>query len=331
VAASQAALEAEERAIFARQKALIAERDAFGATPAPSPAAATSPLEPDAERAMREFAAWTHEAIANGLLKGKQLSPQMTDVLDRIGLLPREYAVPYSFTQAQFHNAALDHMAQKENDAMGLMYWRRQRSWAERTINHPMFGIYPASYMWGKVAPNFIKFLAKNQFGLRTAAGLSAVRDAQLALAARYEFDPEFEKAVASFGQSEALWFVSYLLPGAPWDVGAAAPPPVTELLRQADTNANRVHRGLKALPLDIGRILDSTTKFSSITRNLNTPFEAASEVERGAESVFKDAQQFFQDTFGGGREPLENPVPAASIAPILQTQVEQLQQRLLR
>lgn len=284
------------------------------------PADEASPDNPEVERAYRMFSTWIQDVFADGL-SGQ--SPAMQDILKRVGAIPEEYGKPFNLSEALFKDAALDRMAQKENDAFSLIYWRRSRSFAERSINHPMFGLYPSSYMWGKVAPNYIRFLAVDPFGIKTGAGVNAMRNAQITLAGRREFDQSFQAQMDKLGKSEALWFLQYMLPGSPFDITAAAPGWAHELLAQAQDNAKRVANGSDPLPLNLDKLLSSENDFLSPVRGLNAGAQAASELERGAESIVKGV-------LTPPPPPLSAPVHATNLAPILSPQMQQLQQRLL-
>jgi hypothetical protein len=71
------------------------------------------------------------------------------------------------------------------------------RSWLERSLNHPYLGLYPLSYMWGKVLPEMAEFLMFRPFGMKMPGTalynmLHVYRDVMYA----QENDPNFRKFV---------------------------------------------------------------------------------------------------------------------------------------
>lgn len=101
-------------------------------------------------------------------------------------------------------------------------YFNPRRGWVERTINHPYLGIYPASYMWGKVIPEFVRFMLKRPFGINAPlAGLNAVHRVQQQLIVSMA-DPEFSTFIEE--HPDAIYLAEMLLPGTPTNLPANAP-----------------------------------------------------------------------------------------------------------
>lgn len=179
---------------------------------------------PDVERAVQYVSKWAKsvylpEMVADRPAVGRGLA----NLVDNV---PTGDAFAYNKTEAM----ALDLMRQNMNgvvmDSHRLADMSKSRSVFMRSLNHPLFGIYPASYMWGKVIPEFVRFMAKSPFGLRTGAMAYTMEDIQMSLAAQYELDPEFQKKVEEIGNSESAFFLSYMLPSFPWeDVAAGVAP----------------------------------------------------------------------------------------------------------
>lgn len=94
-------------------------------------------------------------------------------------------------------------------------YFNTQRGWLERTINHPYLGIYPASYMWGKVLPEFARFLIKRPFGINAPMlGYAATARVQQSFIGELNDNPEFAKWMED--HKDAIYLVDMLLPGTP-------------------------------------------------------------------------------------------------------------------
>jgi hypothetical protein len=186
---------------------------------------------PDVARTAQYFGKWTDAVVNNGLLKGD--AAQYRGILDDIAGLPTQAATAYNHTEAMALNLATNSMVRKWDDAFRLQYFAQERTMLERTINHPMFGLYPASYMWGKIAPELVRFIANEPFGIKTGGLLYGAMDAQAAIALRREYDPEFDYAIENLGHSQALSFLGFLLPSLPWDVGASAPAWMRDVAQQ--------------------------------------------------------------------------------------------------
>lgn len=104
-------------------------------------------------------------------------------------------------------------------------YFSPTRGFLERTVNHPYLGIYPASYMWGKVLPELARFLVKRPFGLNAPlVGLAAYQRVQQTLVAQLAMDPELNEWVESSSKTGSLYLIAQLLPATPDNIPANAP-----------------------------------------------------------------------------------------------------------
>jgi hypothetical protein len=138
--------------------------------------------------------------------------------------MPVSDPVPYDLTQAQMWNAAVQSMSSKWEDAFRLQYFAQKRSMFQRSLNHPMFGLYPASYMWGKIGPELLRFIATEPFGMNTGALGKSLLDIQKAVAVQRTYDPGFEETITDLGDNAALSFLGYMLPALPWDIPSSYP-----------------------------------------------------------------------------------------------------------
>src|SRR4029077_1940408 len=131
---------------------------------------------------------------------------QAADLTD-LSRIPITSATPFNKSQALVVSLLKDKIEQAQQDVFRLAEMQTKRTVLERSINHPLFGLYPASYMWGKVLPEIVKFIAATPFGLKTGGGLYSALDAQAAIALRREWDPEFDAKIEELGHSQAMSF----------------------------------------------------------------------------------------------------------------------------
>lgn len=288
-------------------------------------------VSPEVEQYVRYFSKWTENAVAQGL--GGAMAPQYADLMKQIAVIPKEGAQPYNQMKALAFDAMMHGMRQGEADAFRLAYFARDRSWLERSINHPFFGLYPASYMWGKIAPELFHFIAKSPFGIRTGAAAYTANDLVKAMAIQREYDPNFEKTMNDLGKSEVLWFLGYMLPAVPWDIGSAAPGWVRDLAQQGLDNQARVDRGAKPLPIDLMR---PVTKLSDYISPLRSAKQTSNALKDLGNAAFGSPQE--QNRFGGPKSvpfvgafpnqpsATEAPIQATGLQPVLADELAQLQ-----
>lgn len=130
---------------------------------------------------------------------------------------------PYDLQQEAVYQAARHSLSRAEEDAFRLHYYKRGRSFVERSINHPYFGLYPASYMWGKILPEMVRFLIKTPFGLDAPlGGLALSHNVYRGVMVQQQYDPEFRAKMAE--QTDLWHFVAMLTPSLPWEIPVNAP-----------------------------------------------------------------------------------------------------------
>ena len=273
-------------------------------------------MNPDIIRAHRQFGKWTEGAVNQGLLRGSQGA--FSGILTRIGRIATEGAVPYDLTQGRLIAAATEVMQRKWADAYRLQYFAQKRTMFERSINHPLFGIYPASYMWGKIMPEMVRFIASEPFGVRTGAMAYSMHDVLQAVSAQREVDPEFDKLVQKLGTSQAMWFLGYLLPSVPWDVGASMPSWMRDLAKQGLASNASVAAGGTAVQPDLMR---SILKQGDVI-DPRRPFKQV-------QSVGRELDQFMNPTPPSTASqpiPEGTSVKGAQLGPTLEEQLQLLQ-----
>jgi hypothetical protein len=95
----------------------------------------------------------------------------------------------------------------------------------ERTLNHPVLGPYPTSYMYGKILPAFINALFKYAPFTSEYAPFVGYRRFDLIadhVAVALETSPELQEYVNS--RPPLIMFLNGLLPGWPTDIGVSLP-----------------------------------------------------------------------------------------------------------
>jgi hypothetical protein len=271
---------------------------------------------PDVARAAQMFGKWTDAVVTNGLLKGEH--SVHAGVLHDIAGLPTGSAVPYNFTEAATVNLAQQAMVRKWDDAFRLQYFSQERSFLERSLNHPMFGMYPASYMWGKIMPEMVRFIAQNPFGVKTGGLLHSAMDVQASIALRREYDPYFDANIEKLGHSQAMSFGGYLLPTLPWDISASAPGWMRSVADQGIANAKAPIGQAKGISL-LDVATDPLKKLAPLTTTLPWAGRAVDELNGPA-----DQKEVLKD-----KTDMNKAVKAAELQPTMQRVMQELQDAL--
>ena len=271
---------------------------------------------PDVARTAQMFGKWSDAVVANGLLKGEH--GVFSGLLHDIAGLPTGSAVPYNFTEGAAVNLATQAMVRKWDDAFRLQYFAQERTFFERSLNHPMFGMYPASYMWGKILPELVRFIAAEPVGIKTGGLMYSLMDLQAAIAIRREYDPHFDAKIEKLGHSQAINFLGYLLPTLPWDVAASAPGWMRSIAEQGLANLDRPYHEQRTPSL----LHPATTTVQRLVPMLVTlPWagRALDEVvgERTPEEQSRDVRD------------MNRAVKAAELQPTMQRIMQELQEAL--
>jgi hypothetical protein len=269
---------------------------------------------PDVIRATQMFGKWTNGVMAEGIKRGGNASQAAT--LEKIAGIPTHQAVPYNLTEHLLMDGAVRTMQSKWEDAFRLQYYARQRSMLERSINHPMFGIYPASYMWGKIMPEMIRFMAQTPFGVRTGAAAYSLLDVQRAVALQREFDPGFDKKIEDLGHSAAFFALGYMLPSWPWESNASFPGYAREFAQEGLDMQARVDKGGQVATPASGnginvpqvgqKAIDTMNPINYLNRALLNPVKELNPLSPPAQKGTNANPYFLPDDSG--------PVPAADL-----------------
>ena len=138
------------------------------------------------------------------------------------GAMKVEGALPSSASDIVLQ-AFKDSFREASNRAFQTHFFNPQRGWLERTLNHPYLGLYPLSYMWGKVLVEFSRFLIKRPFGMNAPGlGLANLERVQQAYLGALADDPEFASYIEE--NEDAIYFANLLFPGNPVNMTVNAP-----------------------------------------------------------------------------------------------------------
>jgi hypothetical protein len=142
-------------------------------------------------------------------------------VMDRIDAVKPTLANADEETVWQAFRSAFEESAQQ---AFTTHYFNPQRGWLERSLNHPYLGLYPLSYMWGKMIPEFARFLLARPFGLNAPlVGYAAAQRVQQGLLASLATDPDGLGKFIKDNQG-TIYLANLMLPATPTDFPVNAP-----------------------------------------------------------------------------------------------------------
>ncbi len=293
--------------------------------PAPVREAGQVAEDPDVVRAVQMFGRWSNAVMGEHIRKGENAVHAAT--MEKISGIPTHQAVPYNYTEHMLMDTALQSMTDKWHDAYRLQYYSKSRTMMERSINHPMFGIYPASYMWGKILPELVQFMAQRPFGVRTGAAAYSYMDVQRAVAMQREFDPELDKNIETMGHSASMYALGYMLPSWPWEASAAWPAWAREFSQEGLDMQARVESGGTVasdsssqginLPQIAGKAADTANPLKAFDRAFTQPLE---EVHPPKPEEDVANRPYFSDA---------EPVPATELGDPLQEAMSSLRELL--
>ena len=184
---------------------------------------AVESIDPRLYAAMRDtYGTSDPRAIADAFLTERmRLTKNIDEAMAAIGPTPAWAA---GSTEGEMvWQAYKDSFRHVSIQAFKTHFFNPRRGWLERTLNHPYLGLYPLSYMWGKVLPEFARFLLVRPFGKNVPlVGLANLERVQQAYLGALADDPEFSKWIAS--HEESIYFANLLFPGNPTNLTVNAP-----------------------------------------------------------------------------------------------------------
>jgi len=177
--------------------------------------------------------------------------------------------------------------------ARKAIYFDPDRSFIERSLNHPVLALYPLSYMVGKVIPEFVRLMVNTPFfarlgGTRPFLGAQAYRQVSDRLYHASQNDDGLLKWIED--NPEAWMFINYFLPYTPNNFGFGFSAPIRKYV---------INPGTKGEMADIpGAMLESGYQ---LARNsfLGFPTLAGNTIKSVADT-FSGNDQLTTDQDGG-------------------------------
>jgi hypothetical protein len=160
------------------------------------------------------------QEIGERVARGEKLTPSDVDKIAR-GL---ENTMAERSAQELIYSAVTLAYQNAQKQAFKIGYYAQEKSLLERSLNHPYLGLYPTSYMWGKIIPEFSRALFKYQpftgkpRPLGGAAWAGWVSD-QVSMALE---NSEFGKFLQD--RPEAYFLITNLIPATPDQIGVSMP-----------------------------------------------------------------------------------------------------------
>jgi hypothetical protein len=145
----------------------------------------------------------------------------------------------YNRDEQMIYGAGRSAVKAAEEQAHSTHFYRRGRTWTERSVNHPYLGLYPASYMWGKVLPEMGRFLLKKPFGMDAPlGGLMAANHVYDSVQLSAQSDGELKEFIDN--NPDMLRMLNLLTPGTPWEIPVNMPAWARNLAEVREENARR-------------------------------------------------------------------------------------------
>ncbi len=281
----------------------------------------------DVEAIVQYFSKWTQEVIGKGLETSHDWVGKLAQEL--AAGVPTDGAFAFNRTQALTHQLISGKIELAQRDAFRLAEMAPTRSVLERSVNHPVFGLYPSSYMWSKVFPQMARFIAKEPFGFQTSYGAYLMAQIEQSMAIQREYDPEFATAEKTLNASETLYMLDYATPSLPWSDFRAATAP---WLQAANKHG-----------LDTGAMFDAELATISPKRWVEMFAKPGTEIIEGIQGFNETpppsstqttleslAQPTGAPTPGGTAAPYTpGPTKGTDLGPVLVDEMTQLQQLL--
>jgi hypothetical protein len=146
------------------------------------------------------------------------------------------YLITHHGAQETVHRAFKHVYSQALEQANKTTYFNPNRSFFERSINHPFLGFYPYSYMFKKILPEMTNFLFKSPFGVAApGAGFEAYRHVRDYFEHQIETDYSFKKYLQD--NNQVAFMAAQLFPGVPWDISAMPPSWVRTIAKSMSGN----------------------------------------------------------------------------------------------
>ncbi len=275
---------------------------------------------PEVEGYIEQFSKWVSSSI-----QGELSTRTRADLRRLVEAVPTTHASPFNRSHALVTSLLKNKIEDAQSDVFRLAEMQTKRNVLERSLNHPLFGLYPASYMWGKVLPETVKFLAKNPY-----AATYTIANVQRSIAIQREYDSDMDDKVSAVDRSAGAFLLDYMTPGLAWsDHESRMSPMVRDLFAGKD----------------VGQIWSDELATVSPQRWVKQFISSANEIPSAIESLTEPTSQApainaLQGITNGGvpapvgpTEPVSitGPTQASALAPILADDLERLSSILLQ
>ena len=193
----------------------------------------------------------------------ENVSPQMEALFNEMfsGRQPG-VTVSYDLDQHVLRTAAKQQLMQAQDEAFTTQYFKKGRSFFERSLNHPYIGLYPISYMWGKVLPELFRFLALRPFGVTAPmVAWNALREVSDSVRLQQQTDPGFKKWMKD--NAEFFLVLNSIFPALPSDVSVNAPLMMRRVAEQGLENAALAKQGQPVRDVDLGKGLADSAQYA--------------------------------------------------------------------
>ena len=258
---------------------------------------------PEMVNVMEHLRTWTGRLRNELFADGEAISPEMTAFFDQVfRKRTRDMTVPYSVEHETLRMAMKQQLRDSADEAHGTHYYRKDRRWIERSANHPYIGVYPSSYMWGKVLPEMIRFLALRPFGYETPLlAWNVLREVSDTVTYQTQTNSDFKQFLED--NDRAFMLFSMLFPAVPNDVSANASLP---LRRIAEQSLNNQYKNAQGIPFgqDTGEIKD-INYIAGMEDAVNYAIGPLGALRTGGE-VIGMGQKFIEGLGGQKRTPTE-------------------------
>lgn len=189
------------------------------------------------------------------------LHPAMEGLFNEMFSKPPVKSVNFNMDQYSLMMAAKQQLAEAQEEAFTTQFFKPGRSFAERSLNHPFLGLYPLSYMWGKVLPEMFRFLALRPFGMTAPMlGWNLFREVSDTVRTQKELDPAFAEFMEE--NEDGVFVLGSLFPSLPSESPTNAALPLRRIAEQGLENESARMKGEPGKPIDYGKGVQDSVEY---------------------------------------------------------------------
>lgn len=207
----------------------------------------------------KAYAEWAQQHGSARTKAGSAASGVFEQVLRDWGDIPSGV---YDLEQERMYEGGRIATLRGEDEAHTTSYYKHSRNFIERSLNHPYLGLYPISYMWGKVLPELTRFLVRRPFGLKAPlGGLIAANHVWTNVQMQLQVDEELRKWIDE--HPESIRLLQMMTPGTPWELPVNFPAFGRHFAERQAENALLEAQGLAPKPFDMGKAVSDTLGYA--------------------------------------------------------------------